>query len=114
MSSPDLAHFSFQFFSITRFPLYARISDRAKAEVRHIKVTLQGLHLHEDIDYLHAKGLIPSSESGLGWMGVFSESDYIRDDTISFSSYHYGCGLVHLGMKQNSTLTFLFDLILMT
>jgi hypothetical protein len=55
------------------------------------------LHLHEDIDFLHTQGLIPSYANGLGWLNVFSESDYIQDETKTFSSYQVGCGLLHLG-----------------
>jgi len=101
------------YFTITRFPLYARIpsqegfgscvrdtnanESKIQESSNDIRIWLRGNGIHEDIDLLRDEQKISHPVDGIGHFHMHSETDYETDDGAEFCSYDKGCGLVDLG-----------------
>lgn len=85
------------FWAREALPMTARHPNTKKK----IAVSLVGKHLHYDSDEEEAPAIRQHMKSWqvprVGYLGIHVVSDYVSDDSITFSSTMEGCGVIDLG-----------------
>lgn len=76
---------------------HTNIKARVKGKDLKVKIKIDDYEDREALKDYFDKGRKLGTRNCIGFLGLHNESDYLQDDTILFSSYNDGCGLIDLG-----------------